>query len=787
MISRKSKLMIGLVSLVLLNLNILSASPQLTDTMKLVESGGFSLNDRITLYVDSRDMSVNEAAKLFFDGQFKNSGHKFPNYGFTKKAVWVGFSLKNEGVFNDWLIEVAFSLLDEIELYRLDAGGVPVLEGRSGRNVAYNDREVKHRHFFFPIDLEWGKETSFLMKFVSDDAMIIPLKITTHERIGKRARTEYFLFGSFYGIAVAMFLYNLFLFLVTRDKSYFYYILYLVSFVLFQLGMNGISSEFFWKNSVWWAIRSDPFLLFASLGFGIVFGLNFLDLKNASRFFYIALKTVGILSAVMAILSLFVDVQFSVVVGQVLPLLAVFLVIPAGIIAYMKGNRYARFYFIAWSFLLLGVTLSTLRALGVLPHHFITEHGIQFGGALEMILLSLALADRIYFLKREKQKAEHDKRSLIQISESRAAIMADIVAELKEPLNEVQELTEQILYTDEPEDIKENAHQILCESENLIELITGLYDYTRMETGRLELEPVVFSLKDTIESCLFGMRLLIEDKKVDFNIDYSDDLPPLVEGDAYRFKQIILNLVQNSYKKTETGSILINIGLLKKHSGASSGIFTFQIRDTGRGLSIAEISRIINPEEPREDSAFRMGEDKMGLTVSRHLTELMGGKFSIESRLGVGTEYSLVLPFRIPVQRRTLSFPGTRSKFKGRLLAAVSRKVDVLIISRQLEDLGFDVDTACSGEEAEHMSFANTYDLIFIESSFIEEVPELPNRLRTELGANRDTPIAAVVNSGDTQMKERCRGWEPEDILEKPLRKAEIKSLIGRFFPDTSS
>jgi len=347
-----------------------------------------------------------------YDKKFKRVKSTIPNYGFTKSVYWVRFDAVNNS-FSEFsrVLELAFPLLDSVQLYIFSDkdGKADLLQHETtGRDFSFKNRQIEHRNFVFPFKIHQDEKLTFLLRIVTDDGMIFPLSIWKPEYFSKRVQIEQFLFGIYYGIIMVMILYNLLIFIITKDKNYLIYILYITFFGMFQLAMNGLAVQYLWPDMPWWAIHANPFFIGMSCLFGAYFSIKFLNMPVIIPRFNKIMQFLMAMSILLAVSSLFADYFITIIAGQILPLTMIFVGIPAAVISLKRGNRSARFYLIAWTAFFIGVILSTFRVMGLLPHTFLTEYGIQIGSGLEMILLSLALADRINIMKKEKEEAQQE-------------------------------------------------------------------------------------------------------------------------------------------------------------------------------------------------------------------------------------------------------------------------------------------------------------------------------------------------------------------------------------------
>jgi len=345
-----------------------------------------------------------------YNDRFTRVKDSIPNYGFSKSVYWVRFSLTNPSLRKvSKVLEIGFPLLDKIQLYIFSEknGFTDLLRYETtGRDFSFHNRSLEHRNFVFPFTMNPDEKQIFLLRIETDDGMIFPLSVWNPDYFTQRVQIEHLLFGIYYGIIMVMILYNLFIFISTKDTNYFIYILHITFFGMFQFAMNGLAVQYLWPDNTWWGIRANPFFIGMSALFGSYFSIKFLNMPvNIPRLSRI-MQMLMVMSIILAVSSLFVDYSITILAGQLLPLAMIFTGIPAAIISLKEGNRSARFYIIAWTAFFVGVILSALRVIGVFPHNFWTEYGMQIGSGLEMILLSLALADRINIMKKENENAQ---------------------------------------------------------------------------------------------------------------------------------------------------------------------------------------------------------------------------------------------------------------------------------------------------------------------------------------------------------------------------------------------
>ena len=414
---------------------------------------GFPLSAAQTVIINPRDTRLplgdrcetleDKTGKLTLDRvitdeystRFRPSSRVVPNYGFTKSAYWVRCSLKNNSAkITSRMLEVAFPLLDRVEFYLLDKDKGLLAYESAGRDYPFSKREVNHRNFVFQVSIPPGDVVCCYIRILTDDGMIFPINTWADFAFIKKVQLENLFFGIYYGIILVMIFYNLFIFLSIRDRNYLFYVLFILFFGLFQMSMNGLSIQYLWPESTWWGKHANPVLIALSCFWAGIFSVKFLQMGKHTQRLNRAMLGLIAASLLLAVISFKADYLYTIAAGQVLPVAMIVIAIPAAIFSLKKGNRSARFYLIAWTVFFAGIILSALRVAGTIPHNLFTEYGLQIGSGIQMVMLSLALADRIsiieseneriqkHALRLEQEKVEDLNRSKLEIENAHALL-----------------------------------------------------------------------------------------------------------------------------------------------------------------------------------------------------------------------------------------------------------------------------------------------------------------------------------------------------------------------------
>ncbi|TGK20448.1 7TM diverse intracellular signaling domain-containing protein [Leptospira stimsonii] len=348
----------------------------------------------LTFYEDKTGkLSFPEIQNVFLSGKsiplFNNS------LGYSEAAIWIRVPVANrERGTRNWVLQYGYSLIDSIQLYSSRNGGLPLVV--TGDELPFGTRLAENRNFPFQLSEPPLSKTDYFIRIQSKSSIIIPLSAYSRTEYLEQTAKEYATLGFYYGAMIVMFVYNLFLLITTRDKSYLYYSIFIFFDVLFQLTLNGLSYEFLWPNSPEWGNICLPFFMFCAFLAACLFGKSFLESSKITpitdKFYYplIAICIFGCIGSLS-----FFSYTFSVVSSLIVLLLTLFLLLINSLQCVWKGHRPARFFLTAWAVLIFGSFLYAMKAFGIFPDNFFTQWGLQIGSAIEVALLSLGLADRI--------------------------------------------------------------------------------------------------------------------------------------------------------------------------------------------------------------------------------------------------------------------------------------------------------------------------------------------------------------------------------------------------------
>ncbi|HSZ26240.1 MAG TPA: 7TM diverse intracellular signaling domain-containing protein, partial [Cytophagaceae bacterium] len=277
---------------------------------------------------------------------------------------------------------------------------------KMGEYKVFSERKYNDPNYIFDINIKTNQTQTYYVKIKSGEQIMLPIIIGTTQKVFENISAKDTIFGVYFGIIIVMLLYNLFLYFTVRDHSYLFYVIYIMCVGLTQTFLHGYTFKYLWPNSPWLAIHA-MYLLPSFVGIAIAeFAKNFLQVKeysiNLHRGFYI-INFIYLICIFLAVTKHHNQSQQLIHINAMLISLYTFYV---GISIALKGYRPAIFFSIAWFTFLTGVCIFILKDFGVLPYNNFTVYAMPAGSAIEVVLLSLALADRINILKREKEESQ---------------------------------------------------------------------------------------------------------------------------------------------------------------------------------------------------------------------------------------------------------------------------------------------------------------------------------------------------------------------------------------------
>jgi len=374
----------------------------LNDTTDSYELGKY------LLYIEDKrqQWTVKDISSDAFISKFKVSKQNALNLGFTRSSYWLKLNIisKSKSI-KEWFIELAYPHVDHVAFYVQDNEGQYQVS-HAGDSIPYSYREMDYHNCIFKLKTVPNQRITVFFNVKTEGSLQLPLILWAPKAFAEKVNDEQFVIGIYYGALVVMILYNIFLYIAIRDRCFIYYVLFIISYVLFQLALNGHGFEYLWPNASWWANRSIPFFI-GLLGFwGARFSMFFLATDQNNIVVERMTQFIGYIGLVIMLFSLSGGNDILIRISTLFAALFCVTLMIAGIISYFHGNLASRYFILAWLTFLIGSLTYTAKTSGFLPVNVLTEHSAQIGSAFMVILLSLGLADRIYRVRKKNSIAK---------------------------------------------------------------------------------------------------------------------------------------------------------------------------------------------------------------------------------------------------------------------------------------------------------------------------------------------------------------------------------------------
>jgi len=402
------------------------------------------------------------------------------------------------------------------------------------------------------------------------------------------------------------------------------------------------------------------------------------------------------------------------------------------------------------------------------------------------------LEEEIAERRRSAEALEVARAQALQASELKSEFLANVSHEIRTPMNGVIGMTDLALELPLPAEARRYLHVARSSADLLLQVINDVLDISKIEAGRLDLHPVDLDLRDELEEIVTLLTPRADARSLALSAVVDATVPSRVVCDPVRLRQVLLNLVGNSLKFTDAGSVRVVVapvpGQAPPDPESDEIVLRFSVVDTGVGIAPEDQARIFDAFTQVDGSSTRRhGGTGLGLAIAARLVEMMGGRLRVESTAGIGSTFEFTARFgRAPEAAEALSAESREPLAAGRslrVLVAEDNAVNQLVVQSMLHKSGHRAALVATGREAVDAALSGAFDVVLMDV----QMPEMNGLEATaEIRARQShgrLPIIGVTAHALRGDRERCLEAGMDYYLPKPIRRRELDNALARAVP----
>ena len=376
------------------------------------------------------------------------------------------------------------------------------------------------------------------------------------------------------------------------------------------------------------------------------------------------------------------------------------------------------------------------------------------------------------------------KNNAEKANQAKTEFLSSMSHEIRTPLNAIVGFSNAILEDENITEAQDEARDIVMASQNLMEIVNGILDISKIEAGKMEIVEVDYNLREMCDNIVKLITPRILEKPIELKTTYAKDLPAIIHGDMGKCKEIITNLLTNAAKYTDEGSIELSITCINKKKQSS---LVISVEDTGRGIKPDKIDKLFNKfQRLEEDKNTTLEGTGLGLAITKSLVEMMGGKIIVQSKYGSGSKFTVYLSQRIVSmvdkknKNEDINKEDVIDYSKKKVLVVDDNMLNIKVASRLLKFYGISADICVSGFECIDKVKDNKYDLILMDD-MMPKMSGVETFKKLKEDKKFDTPVVILTANAISGMKEKYIDEGLDDYLAKPIDKLELKRVLSKY------
>ncbi len=427
------------------------------------------------------------------------------------------------------------------------------------------------------------------------------------------------------------------------------------------------------------------------------------------------------------------------------------------------------------------LTLWVTRGILALERHVAERNKllVSVNNELENEIHKLKAAEEA---KRQAEAAKSEAETANQIKDE---FLANMSHEIRTPMNAIIGLSHLCLQTVMSPKQQDYLKKINGSAKSLLRILNDILDVSKIEAGKMEIEHVTFELEEVMGNVATIVGNRAHEKKLEFLLQTAPDVPPLLIGDPLRLSQVLINLAGNAVKFTQHGEVIVRV--VRARETSDEIVLRFSVIDTGIGMTQAEIDKLFHPFTQADSSTTRkFGGTGLGLTISKRLVEMMGGRIWVESNPGYGSRFIFVARFQKPAKQLTQSLAAIDDLRGLRVLAVDQSENSLQILKGYLESFALDVKIADNSQDALNMvSKANEekhpFGLVVINCKLPEmDGLDLARKLHEITFLSFRPKVLMITSSDQDELMKQIDERMVDGILAKPFQQGKLLDAVSK-------
>ncbi len=442
--------------------------------------------------------------------------------------------------------------------------------------------------------------------------------------------------------------------------------------------------------------------------------------------------------------------------------------------------------------ILLGKENQNLPVMISVSRYSPAAHDDRYVFIMKDISLRLKLEQERERVNRElEQKVSERTQDLMEArkraeaaNEAKTIFLANMSHEIRTPLNAITGIISLLVIEKLPPELHDLVSKLQVSSDSLLGIVNKILDFTKLDTGELEVESIEFNLPKLLENVHLLFEEIARNKGIEIRLDTPHELEQFWIGDQNRIRQVLNNLVSNAIKFTPQG--YVRLSMTVENSGANTPTVHFEVSDTGVGIKEDKIASIFKPFVQEDSSTTRVfGGTGLGLAICKHIADLLGGTMECQSVKGQGTRFRFSIPLKKSLSQvsRSTDAHDLSDLPRKRILVIEDNDVNQMVMQMFLKKLNQDCVIAADGLQGVEASNASSFDLIFMDCQMpVMDGFEATRSIRhAPSSLNQKTPIIAMTANAMKSVKDLAFSVGMDDYVTKPLTLGRVEATLRKW------